>query len=183
MNALDMDGLKALAAEHEAGVHYSSTVPEYAAMVALLNAAPALVAKVAAYESVLAEVRAHCVTQRDAIRATYDPSVTPYHYYADACDDVLAILDQPLDPAEYLWHGYVEGTAADVDVLAEARCNCGFGGVHEPLNKRCALNGHDVIAEVRAVAKQYADASASLGGAINAGMLEILALIDSEAGR
>ena len=29
---------------------------------------------------VLAEVRAHCVTQRDAIRATYDPSVTPYHY-------------------------------------------------------------------------------------------------------
>ena len=46
MSALDMDGLKALAAEHEAGVHYSSTVPEYAAMVALLNAAPELVAKV-----------------------------------------------------------------------------------------------------------------------------------------
>ena len=41
----------------------------------------------------------------------------------------------------------------------------------------------DVLAEVRAVAKQYADASASLGGAINAGMLEILALIDREAGR
>ena len=39
----------------------------------------------------------------------------------------------------------------------------------------------NVIAEVRAVAKQYADASASLGGAINAGMLEILALIDREA--
>jgi len=41
----------------------------------------------------------------------------------------------------------------DVDVLAEERCNCGFGGVHEPLNKRCALNGHDVLAEVRAYAE------------------------------
>ena len=70
---------------------------------------------------VLAEVRAHCVTQRDAIRATYDPSITPYHYYANACDDVLAILDQPLDPVEYLWHGHVEGTAPDVGVLAEVR--------------------------------------------------------------
>ena len=48
-----------------------------------------------------------------------------------------------------------------------------------------AVNEHDAlvakVAEVRAVAKQYADASASLGGAINAGMLEILALIDREA--
>lgn len=55
---------------------------------------PGRVAKVAAYEDVLAEVRARCVTQRDAIRATYDPSVTPYHYYANACDDILAILDR-----------------------------------------------------------------------------------------
>jgi len=57
MSDMDMDGLKALVAEYEAGVHYSSTVPEYAAMVALLNAAPALVAKVAAYEAFVAEVR------------------------------------------------------------------------------------------------------------------------------
>ena len=34
---------------------------------------------------------------------------------------MLAILDRPLDPAEYLWHGYVEGTAPDTDVLAEVR--------------------------------------------------------------
>ena len=53
MSDMDMDGLKALVAEYEAGVHYSSTVPEYAAMVALLNAAPALAAKVAAYETYL----------------------------------------------------------------------------------------------------------------------------------
>ena len=39
--------------------------------------------------------------------------------------------------------------SSTLNVLAEARCNCGFGGVHEPLNKRCALNGHDVLAEVR----------------------------------
>ena len=68
---------------------------------------------------VIAEVRAHCVTQRDAIRATYDPSVTPYHYYANACDDVLAILNQPLDPVEYLWHGYVEGIG-----MADGKHDC-----------------------------------------------------------
>jgi len=94
---------------------------------------------------VLAEVRAHCVTQRDAIRATYDPSITPYHYYANACDDVLAILDQPLDPAEYLWHGHVEGTApADTDT------SLAWSGAPNTSESKNVSPNPGVLAEVRA---------------------------------
>ena len=60
---------------------------------------------------------------------------------------------QVVDPGEQLLRDIFEAPAPDVGVLAE----------------------------VRAVAKQYADGSAYYGGAINAGMLEILALIDREA--
>ena len=73
----------------------------------------------------------------------------------DLAEEIAAMTPTPqvVDPGEQLLRDIFEAPAPDVGVLAE----------------------------VRAVAKQYADGSAYYGGAINAGMLEILALIDREA--